>query len=87
MSIPARIYREMDKGGWQGRKRLGRFVELTSSVRQGKTATRSDSSQQLYCRKALILREPQEPREDCLYTPQHWGGLCVLLGLVSLPAL
>ena len=33
-----------------------------------------------------MLQEPREPREDCLYTPQHWGELCVLLGLVSLPA-
>jgi hypothetical protein len=34
-----------------------------------------------------MLREPRKPSEDCLYTPQHWGELCVLLGLVSLPAL
>jgi hypothetical protein len=27
-----------------------------------------------------MLREPREPREDCLYTPQHWGELRVLLG-------
>ena len=32
-----------------------------------------------------MLQEPLEPREDSLYTPQHWGGLCVLLGLVSRP--
>jgi hypothetical protein len=34
-----------------------------------------------------MLLEPRKPREDCLYTPQHCGELCVLLGLVSLPAL
>jgi hypothetical protein len=34
-----------------------------------------------------MLQELREPREDCLYTPQHWGELCVLLGLVSQPAL
>jgi hypothetical protein len=38
-------------------------------------------------RNASMLPEPQAAREDSLYTPQHWGGLCVLLGLVSLPAL
>jgi hypothetical protein len=59
-------------------------VPPTSSSKEN--ATWSNSFQQLYCRNALMLREPREPREDSLYTPQHWGGLCVLLGLVSLPA-
>ena len=49
--------------------------------------TRSDSSQQLYCRNALmLLQEPWAPREDSLYTPEHREKLCVLLGLVSLLA-
>jgi hypothetical protein len=52
-----------------------------------KNATRSDSSQQLYSWNASMLREPGKPRKDCLYTHHHWGELCVLLGLVSLPAL
>ena len=41
----------------------------------------------LYFRNTSMLREPRKPSEDCLYTPQHWGELCVLLGLVSLLAL
>ena len=31
-----------------------------------------------------MLRELRKPREDSLYTPQHWGELRILLGLVSL---
>ena len=42
----------------------------------------------LYCRNtSMLLRGPREPREDCLYTPQHRVGLCVLLGLVGLSTL
>ena len=31
----------------------------------------------LYFRNTSMLREPRKPREDFLYTPQHWGELCV----------
>ena len=34
-----------------------------------------------------MLRGPGKPRVDCLYTPQHWGELRVLLGFISLSAL
>ena len=31
-----------------------------------------------------MLQGLRELREECLYTPQHWGELRILLGLVSL---
>jgi hypothetical protein len=72
---------------FDGLGQSGVQVLLRSPILARKNATRSDSFQQLYSRNTSMLREPREPREDCLYTPQHWGELCVLLGLVSLPAL
>jgi hypothetical protein len=60
------------------------YLQTNCCAHLGKeNATLSDSSQQLYCRNALMLL--REPREDSLYTPQHREKLCVLLGLVSLP--
>jgi hypothetical protein len=41
----------------------------------------------LYCRNtSMLLRGPWEPREVCLYAPQHRRRLRGPLGLVSLPA-
>jgi hypothetical protein len=51
------------------------FVAPTSSGKEN--ATRSDSSQQLYCRNASMLLEPRAPREDSSYIPPAQGkALC-----------
>jgi predicted nucleic acid-binding Zn-ribbon protein len=43
-------------------------IDVTPTSSSKENATRSDSSQQLYCKKASMLRESWEPRVDCLYT-------------------
>jgi hypothetical protein len=70
---------------FNGKLCLKYSVVLTSSGKEKRNKVEFFST--ALFQEHLDATGPREPWEGCLYTPQHWGGLCVLLGLVSLPAL